>query len=143
MTILDVNILIYAYHADTPHHAVSAAWMERALTGPDLVGIPLPVVWAFLRISTSPRVWPNPMTAPEAFRIMKELLALPGVILIEPGPRHIEILEALVTNCGATGPMVSDAVIAALAIEHGAVLATTDRDFRRFDNLRLINPLSD
>jgi len=142
LTLLDVNVLIYAYHADTPQHAATAAWLEIALAGPDPIGLSWPVAWAFIRISTSARIWPTPIPAGVTVNILRELLARPNVSLIEPGPRHLEILETLITKCNATGPLVSDAVLAALAIENGAILASTDRDFSRFDNLRWINPLA-
>jgi toxin-antitoxin system PIN domain toxin len=139
--LVDVNILLYAHNVDAPQHAASAAWIQRMLAGQDSIGLTLPVVWAFVRVSTNPRFWPSPMTAAKAFGVVKELLALPGVQLIQPGARHIEILEALVTKYKATGPLVSDAVLAALAIENGAALASADLDFSRFENLRWINPL--
>jgi len=142
VTLLDANILLYAYNADAPEHTASAAWLERALASSELIALPLLVVWAFLRLSTNPRVWPNPKTAAEAFGIMKELLALPGVELLQPGARHIEILEALVAKYKATGPLMTDAVLAAMAMESGATLASTDRDFSRFEDLRWINPLA-
>ncbi len=142
MIVLDANILLYAYNADAPEHAASAAWLERAVAGRDPVGLPLMVVWAFLRISTNPRLWPDPLPAREAFRIVKELLALPGVVLLQAGTRHLEILEQLVTRCKAAGPLLTDAALAALALENGATLASTDRDFGRFDGLRWINPLA-
>lgn len=142
MTVLDANILLYAYNADAPEHAGAAAWLEAAMAGPETVALPWLVVWAFLRLSTNPRVWPNPKTAAEAFGIVKELLALPGVVLLGPGERHMETLEALVTRSKATGPLLTDAVLAAMAMENGATLASTDRDFSRFENLRWVNPLA-
>jgi toxin-antitoxin system PIN domain toxin len=107
------------------------------------IALPLLAVWAFLRLSTNPRVWPNPKTAAEAFGIVMELLAVPGVVLLQPGARHIEILEALVTRYKATGPLMTDAVLAAMALECGGRLASTDRDFSRFENLRWFNPLAE
>ena len=142
MTLLDVNILLYAYNADAPQHAASAAWLEEALRTADVVGLPWPTVWAFLRLSTNPRVWPNPLPAAEAFRIINELLALPSVVLVQPGPRHMEIFELVTSKFRAAGPLMSDAVLAALAMENGAALASTDRDFSRFEDMRWINPLS-
>jgi uncharacterized protein len=141
--LLDVNMLLYAYNADAPEHADSAAWLERKLSGPETIALPMPVLWAFLRLSTNPRVWPHPITSAEAFGILKELLALPGVVLLQPERRHMEILEAVVTTYRATGPLVTDAVLAAMAMENGATLASTDRDFSRFESLRWINPLAE
>ncbi len=84
---------------------------------------------------------PNPKPAQEAFEIVREWLAQPGVAVVHPGPRHVDILEHLVTECGAAGPMVTDAALAALAPEYGATLASNDRDFSRFPELRWVNPI--
>ena len=142
MIILDANILLYAYQADTPHHAAAAKWIERQFKGRDVIGLPWITIWAFLRVSTNPRAWPRPMPAHKAFQIVREWLAMPGVAIVHPGPRHAELLERLVGDYGAGGPMVTDAALAALAIENGAALASTDRDFSRFEGLRWVNPLS-
>jgi len=142
MILIDVNLLLYAYAAETPEHATAAAWLEETLAGPETVGIPLPVIWAFLRVGTNPRILPTPIPAAEAFGVIRDLCALPQVILVEPGLRHLDILERLATEAKATGPLLSDAVLAAIAIENGATLASTDRDFARFEGLRWINPLA-
>src|SRR6185436_14917833 len=97
--------------------------------------------WAFIRLSTNRRVWPNAKSPQEASATVRDWLNLPGVILLHPGPRHVDLLERLLVDHTIVGPMVTDAALAALAIEHGAVLASTDRDFRRFKALRWINPL--
>ena len=141
MTLLDANILLYAYNADCPQHRTVAPWLKVLISGSDVIGLPWPTIWAFLRISTNPRVWPNPITGSAAFQIIRTLMSLPGVMGIPPGPRHAEILEKVVTQAGATGALMSDAVMAAMAIENGATLASTDRDFNRFKDLRWINPL--
>ena len=138
---LDANILLCAYNADSPQHAAAATWLEELFHGSELIGLPWTTLWAFLRISTNPRVWPNPKSAPEAFQIIREWLAQPGVVIVEPGPRHMELLESCVTGHGAAGSLVSDAALAALALENGAVLASTDRDFSRFESLRWVHPL--
>ncbi|MGA2717170.1 MAG: TA system VapC family ribonuclease toxin [Bryobacteraceae bacterium] len=106
-----------------------------------MIALPWVTLWAFIRISTNSRVWANPRPVREAFAIVGEWLAQPGVVPLHPGPLHAEILEKLVSEYGATGPLVTDAVLAALAIEHGALLASTDQDFRRFPDLRWLNPL--
>jgi len=107
----------------------------------EMIALPWVTLWAFIRISTNSRVWANPRPVREAFAIVGEWLAQPGVVPLHPGPLHAEILEKLVSEYGATGPLVTDAVLAALAIEHGALLASTDQDFRRFPDLRWLNPL--
>jgi hypothetical protein len=142
MTLLDANILLYAYDPDSPQHKDAARWLEELFRGPDLIGLPWQTIWAFLRIRTNLRLVTTPQSPGEAFRIVRNWLSLPGVVIVQPGPAHAELLEALVTEHRAAGPLVSDAALAALAMEHGAVLASTDRDFRRFPNIRWINPLS-
>lgn len=93
-------------------------------------------------LSTNSRILPKPMAAGAAFEQIRSWLAEPDVLIVHPGPRHAELLERLVTSCNATGPLVSDAVLAALALENGATLASTDRDFGRFENLRWLNPIA-
>jgi predicted nucleic acid-binding protein len=82
------------------------------------------------------------MSIVQVLSIVRELMALPDIVMLQPGPRHAEILEGLVKDYKLTGAKISDAVFAALAIEHGAFLASADRDFRRFETLRWINPLA-
>ena len=141
MTILDANILIYAHNADDPRSAAMKKYLGSLFAGPDVVGLPWPSIWAFIRIATNARIFSNPFPAEELFQIVNRWLATPGVIAVQPGPRHASILERLVIDGGAVGPLLSDAVLAALAMEHGATLASTDRDFSRFSGLRWIDPL--
>ncbi len=143
MTILDANVLLYAYNADSPQHKQISRWLSKLLKSGETIGLPWVTVWTFIRISTNPRLWTSPRTASETFAIVREWRAQPGVVAVSPGPLHAEILEKLVCDFGTSGPLVTDAVIAALAIEHGSSLASTDQDFRRFPNLRWINPLSE
>lgn len=142
MTIVDANVLLYAYNADAPQYEVASRWVANLFKGAELIGLPWVTIWAFIRISTNSRVFANPRAAKEAFEIVSEWLAQPGVVALHPGPRHAEILEKLVCEYGAIGPLVTGAVLAALAIENGALLALTDQDFRRFPDVRWVNPLS-
>lgn len=141
MTILDVNVLLYASETGSPHHRAAASWLRELFGAEDAIGLAWITLWAFLRLSTNPRVWPTPMPALAAFEHIRNWLAQPGVVIVHPGPRHAELLEQLVIDGRATGPLMSDAALAALAIENGAVLASTDRDFSRFPNLRWVNPV--
>jgi len=141
VTILDANILLYAHNADDPRHRPVGKWIEDLFSKGDITGLPWPTIWAFLRVSTSKRVWKRPLAPREAFGTIQGWLAQPRISVVQPGPRHAQILEQVVTESRSTGPLVSDAVLAALAIEHGATLASTDRDFARFSGLRWINPL--
>jgi uncharacterized protein len=140
--ILDANILLYAYNADASQHLDTRRWLEQQLTAVDRIGIPWVTLWGFLRISTNPRLTRVALGVEEVFQAVRDLLDHSQVTIVEPGPRHAEILEQLVRQAGASGPRVTDAVLAALAIEHGATLASTDRDFSRFPKLRWINPLT-
>ena len=141
VTIVDANLLLYAYNADAPQHAVAAAWIEELFHSNEAIGLPWATLWAFLRISTNQRVWPNPMSIERAFEIVRGWLAEPGVAIPDPGPQHPEILERLLVESRASGPLVSDAAMAAIALEYGATLASTDRDFSRFPSLRWVNPV--
>jgi toxin-antitoxin system PIN domain toxin len=141
MTIIDANVLLYAYNGDAPQQRIAAQWLAKLLGSGETIALPWVTVWAFIRISTNSRIWASPRPATEAFAIVGEWLAQPGVVPLHPGPLHAEILEKLVSDYGATGPLVTDAVLAALAMEHGALLASTDQDFRRFPDLRWVNPL--
>lgn len=141
MTILDANILIYAYNAEAPQHKLLSSWLEDLLSGEELVGLPWVTIWAFLRVTTNSRIYPSATLASTALDVVKRLLSLPAVVIVQPGRRHLELLGEGVIRCGATGPLVSDAALAALAIENGATLASTDNDFSRFENLRWVNPL--
>jgi toxin-antitoxin system PIN domain toxin len=142
VTVVDANLLLYAYNADAPQQPASAKWLKELFDSGETVGLPWVTIWAFVRICTNPRIWSNPRPADEAFAIIDAWLDQPGVVTLQPGPRHLEILERLVREHGAIGPLAMDAVLAALAIENGALLASTDQDFRRFPGLRWSNPLS-
>ncbi|MBV9156560.1 MAG: PIN domain-containing protein [Acidobacteriaceae bacterium] len=142
MIILDVNILLYAYNQDDPRHSAAIRWLTGLFNGPELIGLPWPTLWGFLRISTSPRFRRETNAASTIFQNVRDWLAQPGVIVVHPGSRHLELLEQLVVEDRAAGPLVSDATLASLAIENGAILASTDKDFSRFSGLHWTNPLA-
>jgi toxin-antitoxin system PIN domain toxin len=139
--LVDANLLLYAYHPRAPEHETSRAWLEAALSGPELVRFAWLTLWAFLRIGTNPHVFERPLSTSEAETVVSSWLAQPTVGILEPGERHWEILRGLMHGGQSAGPLVMDAVIAAIALEHGATLCTTDRDFSRFPGLRWANPL--
>jgi len=140
--LVDANLLIHAYHPRSPLHDQARRWLEQALSGPGLIRFAWVTLWAFLRISTSARVFENPLSAEEAAEAVTTWLARPNTGIVEPGERHWEILAGLMKDGQATGPLVMDAALAALAIENGATLQTTDRDFHRFPGLSFVNTLS-
>jgi toxin-antitoxin system PIN domain toxin len=141
MILIDANLLLYAYHPRAERHEKSRAWLDAALSGPELVRFAWLTLWAFLRIATAPRVFERPLSASEAGTAISSWLAQPTAGIVEPGERHWELLRGLVREGQASGPLVMDAVLAAIAIEHGATLCTTDRDFARFPGLKWTNPL--
>jgi len=141
LILVDANLLLYAYHPRAELHESSRAWLEATLSGPQLVRFAWLTLWAFLRISTHRRVFERPLSASEAGAAVSSWLAQPGAGILEPGERHWDILQTLMKEGQTTGPLVMDAALAALAIEHGATLHTTDRDFSRFPGLKWTNPL--
>jgi hypothetical protein len=141
MILVDANLLLYAYHPRADQHEVSRAWFEAALAGPDLVRFAWVTLWAFLRISTNPRVFERPLSTSEAAAAVSSWIESPVAGILEPGERHRDILRELMRSGQTVGPLVMDAVVAAIAVEHGATLCTTDRDFSRFAGLKWMNPL--
>jgi hypothetical protein len=142
MILVDASLLLYAYHPRADQHDASRAWLEGVLSGSTLVRFAWVTLWAFLRISTNPRVFERPLTIPEAEAAVASWLSQPLAGMLEPGDRHWGILRDLMRTGQAVGPLVMDAAVAAIALEHGATLHTTDRDFARFPGLRWTNPLS-
>ncbi len=141
MKLLDANLLIYAYDASSPFHSRAREWFEETLSGLDPVWLPWSSIHAFLRITTSSRILGNPFAVEEAVSIVGEWLERPTVSILEPGARYWPILSRLLPAAQARANLVMDAHLAALAMEHGATVLTTDRDFTRFDGLKWSNPL--
>jgi len=142
LILIDANVVIYAYDRSDPHHPVARPWLERTIGGEEPVGFPLMTLLAFVRISTNPGLHREPLPARTAVSIVRSWLAHPNVSMVSPTERHWSTLEGLAASGQARGPLLMDAHLAALAIEHGATLATTDRDFSRFPGLRTIDPLT-
>lgn len=142
MILLDANILLYAYDRESPRHDAARRWVEAVLSGDEAVGFPLVTLIAFVRIATHPAVYRRPLTPARAVEIVSSWLARPNVSVAAPSERHWAILADTLERGQARGPLVVDAHLAALAIEHGATLASTDRDFARFPGLRFRDPLA-
>lgn len=140
MILVDANVLIYAYHPRAERHAACRRWLETTFSGLLPVGLPWLSVWAFLRIITNPRAFEQPLRMQEARDIVATWHDVPVVRRLEPGERHWDILSQLLTDAQVTGPLVTDAVLAAFALEHGASVCTLDRDFLRFPGLTVIDP---
>lgn len=142
MKLLDLNLLIYAVNRDSAQHRRARAWLEQVLGGDEPVALPWNVVLGFLRITTNPRILPGALSVEDAVAVVDGWLAQPGVRLVSPGGEHWRILRSLLVSSGTAGNLTTDAHLAALAIEHGAELCSTDTDFARFAKLRWVNPLA-
>ncbi len=141
MILLDANVLLYAYNPSFSQHQAARTWLEDVLSSPEPVGLPWASILAFLRIGTNPRAFPEPLTTGEAVDIVADWLAHPTFVIVQPGDPHWEILKRLLLAMQVRGPEVSDAHLAALAVEHGCTLCTTDRRFAAFPGVRVVNPL--
>lgn len=139
MLLPDVNVLIYAHRQDAPEHDRYAAWLRALVESPEPFAIAETVLASFLRIVTNPKVFrpPTPMRTAVAF--CSELVHWPRAVFVAPGRAHWDLFVRLCD--GVQGPLVADAYVAALAIEHGCELVTTDGDFARFQGLRWRHPL--
>jgi toxin-antitoxin system PIN domain toxin len=141
LIVLDANLLIYAYDLDSAHHKKSLYWLEELLSGVDAVGLPWQSVSAFLRVITNRRLPGMRVSLEQAVQVVDEWLQQPNVQVLVPADQHWSVLRQMILEGRASGPLVSDAEIAAITIEQGAVLHTTDRDFARFPGLRWKNPI--
>lgn len=141
MILPDVNLLIYAYNRDAPHHVEARAWWEELMNSGDPVRIPWAVSLGFVRLMTHRAVMVAPLDGPSALAHVRAWLARSGVESLDPGPQHLDILGRLLVALGAAGNLTTDAHLAALAIEHQCELHSNDTDFARFPGLRWRNPL--
>lgn len=142
MILVDANLLVYAYHSGSPFHDQAKSWLEEVLSGLEPVGFPWSTIHAFLRLTTNPKIVGNPFPIDEAAGIVEEWLQRPQVVVPQPGDRYWPILRRLLEEARVQGPLVTDAHLAALAVEHGAALYSSDRDFRRFNLPDLVDPLA-
>ena len=141
MILPDINLVVYAYNADAPRHDAARTWWERSLTESEPVGVAWVVVLGFVRLMSNRRVLAKPMSASEAAGHCKSWLVRPNVRIVLPGPTHMDILASLLAK--PIGPnLVTDAHLAALAIEHQAELHSNDSDFARFSGLTWHNPVA-
>ncbi len=142
MILVDGNILVYASIDTFEQHLACRDWLELQLNEAPKVGLPWASLLGFLRIATSPRILPQPVKMDQAWQQVIEWLQLEPSWIPEPTHRHADILGSLLAVPGVHGNLVPDAHLAALAIEHGLTLCSTDGDFARFKLLRWENPLA-
>lgn len=141
MIILDANILLYAYDSDSPNHQLAREFIQRSFSGETPVGIPWQTIGAFLRVVTNSKLPGQRFTNEEAAEIIDRWCDQPNVFILSQGEHHWPLFRQMFIEGQARGPMTTDAQLAALTIEHGGILHTTDRDFARFPGLRWTNPL--
>ena len=142
MIVVDANILLYAYDTTSHHHAPALQWVETHFSAGAPVGLPWQTVGAFLRIVTNPKIPGERFTLREAVEVVDGWLDQPNIRLLAPGSNHWPLFRQMMLDGQATGPLTTDAQLAALTIEFGGVFRTTDRDFARFPGLRWTNPLA-
>jgi toxin-antitoxin system PIN domain toxin len=139
--LLDVNILVYATHVESSHHGPARSWLDQQLSGSTRVGLPWASLLGFLRIATNARAFQKPLPMTVAWQQLRDWLAAEPVWVPQPTDRHAEVLAKLLAVPGVHGNLVPDSHLAAIAIEHGLTLCSTDGDFARFPGLRFQNPL--
>ena len=141
MILIDANLLLYAHQRGSEFAELAGDWLERTFNGHEPIGLAWTVILAFLRISTHPQVYRISYTAAESTAVVATWIERPNVTVLTPTERHWELFSRLVREAQATGDLIMDAHLAALAMEYGAILYTTDRDFSRFSGVRTVNPL--
>lgn len=142
MKIVDANVLLYAVNTASEHHEACRRWLDDALSGADIVGLAWPPLLAFVRLTTKVGLFPAPLSATDAMHQVIDWCAAPTAQMVNPTPRHGDILARLLAQVGTGGNLVSDTHLAALALEHGATIVTYDSDFSRFDGVRSRTPES-
>lgn len=138
--LVDANILLFAVDEAGPFHEAAERWLTDQLNGPARVGLPWQSLGAFLRISTHPRAAERPLKPDEAWKHVEAWLAAEPAWIPQPTERHADILGGLISRYQLRGNLISDAQVAALAIEHGLRVCSADTDFARFRELRWENP---
>lgn len=142
MILVDANLLVYAHVKDMPQHEASRAWLDEKLNGTSPIGLPWASLLGFVRLVSNPRIFERPRSVAQAWRQAESWLDCPPVWTPAATERHREVLGSLLSAAGLRANLVPDAHLAALAIEHGLVLCSTDGDFARFPRLRWENPLA-
>jgi uncharacterized protein len=141
MKLVDTNLLVYAHVPALAQHAPARRWLEQSLSEDEAVGLAWASVLGFLRVVTNPRIFRVPLLLDRAVAVVDDWLEQQAVEIILPTPRHWSTLRQMLTAGQAGGPMATDAHLAALSLEHGATVYTTDRDFSRFPGVRVVNPI--
>ncbi len=142
MILVDINILVYAWDRGSPHQEAARNWLDRKLNESARVGLPWESLLGFLRLVTNPRIFERPQTVVRAWQQVEKWLGCSNVWIPQAGEDHRVILGRLMRNLGGGAKLIPDAHLAALAIEHGLTLCSSDGDFARFPELKWLNPLT-
>lgn len=142
MILVDVNVLIYATFTHMKEHRAAREWFEAHLSGTARVGLPWASLLGYLRVATNHRAFSLALSMRDAWAQIESWLDCPPTWIPQPTERHTQVLGSLLSQPGVHGNLVSDAHLAALAIEHGLTLCSTDGDFARFRELKWLNPLA-
>ena len=140
--LVDANVLLYSVDEDSPFHVAARDWTVAALNGPQRVGIPWISLWAFIRIVTNPRALAQPLTPRSAWDYVQGWLDAPATWIPTAGRGHREILGSLLVQHDLRAGLVTDAVLAAICIEHGLTMISADSDFARFHQIAWVNPVA-
>jgi len=142
LILVDANILLYAEDYLQSRHQQARAWWDSQLSGTGVVCLCWTVLSAFIRIGTNPRVFEHPLSLEQALARVQSWLDQPCTRVVRPTERHWTVFKQVLMDGQAVANLVTDAHLAALAIEHGCELASTDSDFARFPKLKWRNPLA-
>lgn len=140
--LVDANLLLYAVDERSPHHPVGREWLTSSLNGDQRVALPWLSLAAFVRISTHPRASEHPLASAEAWSFVEDWLRCELTWIPNPTDRHADVLGSLIRRYDLRANMITDAQLAALAIEHGLKLYSADTDFARFSEIDWVNPLA-
>jgi toxin-antitoxin system PIN domain toxin len=142
MLLPDVNVLVYAHRRDSiRNHAEYADWIRGLATGPEPFALSVLALSGLVRVVTNTRIFTPPSALDEVFGFIAALAQRPTARIVGPGPDHMAIFERLCRDANAAGKLVADAQHAAVAIDHGCTMVSTDSDFDRFPGLRWRHPL--
>ena len=141
MILLDANVLLYAHSTTSPHHEKARRWLENTLARHEDIGLAWVTIMAFLRLATNPAAYERPLSMPEALAVMESYLSRSNVYAVSPAAQHWTFFKKTCEQGQVASRFVTDAHLAALALEFGASVCTADRDFTRFPGLKIIDPL--
>ena len=140
MIVPDVNVLVHAMNTESDHHEQAWNWWSTALSGSEHIGLAWSVLMGYLRVTTHPRIMPNPQDFDRAAEDLRLWLAAPITMTLTPGPDHLQVMRTLMAGAGRGGDLTPDVHLAALAFENGGTIYSQDADFARFNRIQWINP---